>query len=186
MSEPRKCGRGSVQTKRRSTGLKARTVPSAQPQKIISSERDRQRAAPVYKTGQSRRIGSFQILPEERRQPSCVSAWNDKGHRRLQCSRHASLLECLQTHPVLVLVPDANPSLILWQKAATQPIHLRLHSCALTVHTNNTGALSVVRTTPRLTRDKRTQTGQTPSRHFFSSDTHSPEGPPICPASSCC
>lgn len=70
MLEPRKCGRGSVQTKRRSTGLKARTVPSAQPQKIISSERDKQRAAPVYKTGRSRRVGSFQIPPMQIRQPS--------------------------------------------------------------------------------------------------------------------
>lgn len=116
MLEPRKCGRGSVQTKRRSTGLKARTVPSAQPQKIISSERDKQKAAPVYKTGRSRRVGSFQVPPLQIRQPSCLSAWNDKGHRRLQCSINASLLEYFQTHPVLVL---ANPSLILWQKAAT-------------------------------------------------------------------
>lgn len=50
-SEPRGCGRGSVQTKCRSTGLKARTVPSAQPQKIISSDRDRDWAMTVYNAG---------------------------------------------------------------------------------------------------------------------------------------
>lgn len=53
-SEPRECGRGSVQTKCRSMGLKARTVPSAQPQKIMSSDKDSDWATPVYDTGQDR------------------------------------------------------------------------------------------------------------------------------------
>lgn len=41
MSVPRQCGRGRVQMKCRLTGLKALTVPSAQPQKISSSVTDR-------------------------------------------------------------------------------------------------------------------------------------------------
>lgn len=41
-SVPRLCGRGNVQRKCRSAGLKARTVPSEQPQKIRSSVMDRQ------------------------------------------------------------------------------------------------------------------------------------------------
>lgn len=113
--------------------------------------------------------GHLKFHPVQIRQPSCLSAWNDKGHRKLQCGINASLLEYFQTHPVLVLVPDTNPSLILWQKAATQPIHL-LHSWALTV-SNKTGGLNAVKTTSHLTQDKRAQTGQAltcRSTHFSS------------------
>lgn len=49
MSVPRLCGRGRVQRKCRLTGLKARTVPSAQPQNIRSSVTDRAVAKPVWK-----------------------------------------------------------------------------------------------------------------------------------------
>ena len=61
MSEPTGCGRGSVQTKCKSAGLKARIVPSAQPQKIISSDRDRDWAMPVYKAGRNTTRTLFQL-----------------------------------------------------------------------------------------------------------------------------
>lgn len=48
-SEPRGCGLGNVQTNCRSVALKTFTVPSAQPQKMVSSDRDREWAAPVWK-----------------------------------------------------------------------------------------------------------------------------------------
>lgn len=41
-------------------------------------------------------------------------------------SMEQSLMEDFQKHPVLVLCPVANPSLILRQKAAAQPEHLHL------------------------------------------------------------
>lgn len=48
-SEPSVCGLGSVQTNCRSTALKTCTVPSAPPQKMVSSDRDREWAAPAWK-----------------------------------------------------------------------------------------------------------------------------------------
>lgn len=50
MSVPRLCGRGRVQMKCRLIGLKARTVPSAQPQNIRSSVTDSAVAKPVWKS----------------------------------------------------------------------------------------------------------------------------------------
>lgn len=139
-SEPRGCGRGNVQTKFRSTGLKARTVPSAQPQKIISSDRDRDWATPVCEaghdtTGTSAHLQMAKFYPCKWKKlywsggesAAVLPASNDKGYRRLQWSINASLLEYFQTHPVLVLVPIANLSLILWQKAGAGHTHLHLH-----------------------------------------------------------
>ncbi len=134
-SEPRGWGRGSVQTKFRSTGLKARTVPSAQPQKIISSDRDRDWATPVYKAGRDTTGTSAQfhssviyrwlnfIPASVGESTAALPVSNDKGYRRLQWSINASILEYFQTHPVLVLVLVANLSLILWQKAGTEHTH---------------------------------------------------------------
>lgn len=66
-STPKQCGRGSVHRKWRLAGLKARTVPSEQPQKIKRSVTERQVAWEVCAHDHTNRSGQQQLVPSTMR-----------------------------------------------------------------------------------------------------------------------